>query len=101
MGATSQELAMLRLAPVALGASTDVSFTGTSAQSGALTGTLVRVIAKSADCRITVGASPTAVATDTLLIDGVEYYFAITSGQKIAAIRNAAVSGTLNITVCG
>jgi len=87
------------LSPIKLGASEDVSFTGTSAQSGALAGTTIRVCAKSADCRIKAGSNPTATATDTLLIDGVPEYFAWTSGEKLAAIRNDDTDGTLNITV--
>ena len=89
-----------RLAPVALGASSDLTFSSASAQSGALAGTLIRVVAKGADCRIATGADPTAVATGTLIVAGIPEYFAITSGHKVAAIRDAA-DGTLNITVVG
>lgn len=93
--------ATTRLAPPTLGVSSDVAFTDTSAQSGALTGTMIRVIARGADCRIAIGANPTAVATGTLIAAGVPEYFAVTSGHKVAAIRDAGVSGTLNITVVG
>lgn len=90
-----------QIAPIQLGASTDVAFNGTSAQSGALVGTLVRLVAKTADCRILEASSPTALSTSTLLMTGIEYYFKITSGNKIAVIRDASTDGTLNITVCG
>lgn len=93
--------ALAALAPVAPGASTDRTFNGTSAQSGALVGTLIRVVAEGANCRIAIGADPTAGATSTLLIDGVPEYFRITSGHKVAAIRSGSDDGTLNITVCG
>jgi hypothetical protein len=85
---------------VTLGASQDVSFTDTSAQSTAITGTLVRLVAETGACRIAVGTNPTATASSTLLAVGVESYFTITSGHKIAAIRSTATSGKLNITVC-
>lgn len=89
------------LAPATLGASSDVSFTDASAQSGALTGALIRVVAKDAACRIAIAADPTATATDTLIMEGQVEYFAITSGHKVAAIRDDTTDGTLNITVAG
>jgi hypothetical protein len=82
-----------------LGASVDLAFNATSAQSAAITGTLVRVIAKGADCRIVVAADPTAVATSTLIVSGIPEPVRITSGHKIAAIRDSTTDGTLNITV--
>lgn len=93
--------ALDRLAPVQLAGATsaDLAFSSTSAPSAALTGTLVRLLAKTADCRIVEAANPTALAASTLLLAGVEYYFKITTGNKIAAIRDASTDGTLNITV--
>lgn len=87
--------------PVALGASVDLAFTNVSAQSAAITGSLVRLAAKGADCRVISGAGPTALATSTLIFAGVAEIVKITSGHKIAAIRDAATDGTLNITVVG
>lgn len=89
------------LAPIVLGTSADLAFNATSAQSAALVGTRIRVVASGADCRIAIGSNPTATATGTLLKDGIPEYFTITSGHKVAAIRNASTDGTLNITVAG
>lgn len=83
-----------------LGTSVDLAFTGVSAETAAITGTRVRLVPRDANVRVRSGASPqTAVATDALLIANNEYYFSITSGHVIAAIRDAGVSGVLNVTV--
>lgn len=82
------------------GASQSLSFAAASAQSapvGADT-TIVRLLATGADCRIAIGADPTANATSTPVMERVPEFFAIRPGERIAAIRHAAVDGTLNIT---
>ena len=85
--------------PPTLGAAVDLAFNATSAQSAAITGTLIRVAAKGANCRIATGSNPTAAASGTLLFAGIPEYFTITTGHKVAAIRDAATDGSLNITV--
>lgn len=94
---SDEDYAVLR--PMTLGASTDLSFSNVSAQSGALVGTRVRLVPRDANCRVLFGSNPTALSTSTLLIANVEYQFALTSGDKIAAIRDASTNGILNITV--
>lgn len=91
------------LPTVQLGASQDVTISGTSAQSAAIgtaggSNVLVRVVATTA-CRILEGSNPTAVATSTLLPAGVVEYLEVTAGNKIAGIQESA-GGKLNITVC-
>lgn len=87
------------LRPPILGASTDLAFSSISAQSAALVGTRVRLLARGANCRVAIAVDPTATATDTLLMQGVESRFTIVSGSKVAAIRDESTDGTLNITV--
>lgn len=78
------------------GASTgdDVSLTTSSAQSGAITGTVVDVTC-TADCFIAIGSNPTAVVCSGgagsagacyFMAGGITYRFPITSGNKIAGI---------------
>jgi hypothetical protein len=85
---------------IALGTSSKVAFT-TSTQSGALTATVVRLVATQ-DCHVAFAANPTAVAdgTGTFLPANVPEYFQFTSGQKIAAIQDSA-PGNLFITIAG
>lgn len=82
------------------GTAQKLNFTATSAQSVAVGAdtTLVRLLAQGADCRVAFGSDPTAVAADTLILAGVGEYFAIKPNEKIAALRDAGTSGTLNIT---
>lgn len=78
------------------GTGQNLSFTGTSAQSAAVSSSVVRVIATT-DCRIAIGANPTAGATDLYLPAGaVEYFRTAPDVDKIAAIQVSA-GGTLNI----
>lgn len=80
-----------------LGTSQDLTVTGSSQQSAAFSTQVVfavRVVA-TADCRIAIGANPTATTTSTLLPAGAPEYFSVQSGEKLAVI---GTSGTLNIT---
>ena len=80
------------------GASSVVSYS-TSVQSGALTATVIRLVANT-DCHVAIAANPTAVAdgTCTFLPANSPEYFRITSGQKVAAIQDSA-AGKLFITI--
>lgn len=75
-------------APVAKNGKTpqDIVFTTTSVQSSALTGALIRVVSD-IDCRIAIGASPTATTTGIRLIADQPEYFGINAGDKIAVIE--------------
>lgn len=79
------------------GTSQKVAFDA-SQQSAAITGTVVRVVSTT-DCHLAFGANPTAVADGTcwFLPAGSVEYFRITSGSKIAAVKDSA-AGTLFIT---
>jgi hypothetical protein len=81
------------------GASSQVTVGAASAQSGAITGTMVRLVATS-DTHVALGANPTAAADGScvFLPAGTISFFAITSGWKIAAIQDSA-AGKLHITV--
>lgn len=85
--------------PLTPGASVKVAFTATSAQTGAITGTIVRVTATQ-NCHLAFGANPTAVADGSCvyLPASSTQMFAVTSGNKIAAIQDSA-GGNLFITV--
>ena len=48
-------------------------------------------------CHINIGSSPTATAANAKLGPGVAEYFAVTPGQKFAAIRTTT-SGSLFVT---
>lgn len=75
-----------------------VAYTGTAAQSTAITANLVMVTSDQ-KCWIKAGTNPTAtagagsfpVAADSILVIGIR------SGDKISAIRDGATSGTLVI----
>lgn len=97
---SSEDLAALRQV-FGWGASVDLAFTAASAMSAAIAGTTIRIVAKTADCRVNIGVAPVAVATSTLVVAGREYFVAITNGHKVAAIRDATTNGVLNITVVG
>lgn len=64
-----------------------------------LTSTVARLCA-SVDCRIAVGASPTATASSMRLPAGIVEYIGVTVGDKIAVIREAA-DGALTVTEMG
>lgn len=81
-----------------LGISQNITITGSSQQSSTLaTPNLfaVRLVA-TADCRVAIGANPTATSTSTLLVAGVPEYFSALVGEKVAVLGSAG--GTLNIT---
>ena len=78
------------------GAAVHVDFTGTSAQSSAITATVVELSATAA-CHVLFGSNPTALSSSTYLPANVVVRYAFTSGQKIAAIQHSA-GGTLYIT---
>jgi hypothetical protein len=65
----------------------EITISGASAQSAAFNAE-TRMIRISADaaCRIRVGASPTAVATDLRVGADSPEYFGVLPGQKLAAI---------------
>jgi hypothetical protein len=81
------------------GASLKLAYTGTSGATGAITGSVVRVVSTT-NCHLAFGASPTAAADGTCvyLPQGVPQLFTVTSGQEIAAIQDSA-AGNLFITV--
>jgi hypothetical protein len=83
------------------GAASRVAIGAASVPSGALTGTLVRLVATAA-CHIAIGAAPTAVADGTshFLPANVPEFFRITSGHKVAVIQDVG-AGFLYITVAG
>lgn len=76
---------------------TRLAYTGTSAQSGAITGTEV-LLHNCGDgrCYIKAASSPTATASDIPLEAGEKFHLRITSGHKIAALQDS-VAGNLNI----
>lgn len=78
-------------------AATRVAYSGTSAQSAAITGTEVLVHnCGTARCYIKAGANPTATANDIPLETGEKFHLRITTGDKIAVIQDSA-SGNLNV----
>lgn len=80
-----------------LGTSQNVTITTGSSQSATFATDdmfAVRVVA-TADCRIAIGANPTATSSSTLLTAGIPEYFTAAKGEKIAVI---GTSGTLNVT---
>jgi hypothetical protein len=82
-----------------LGANQVVSFTSTSTPNTTAfqAGTnVVRVVA-STHCHIAFAGTPTATTNSVKLPPNVPEYFAVTPGQKIAAIRTTT-SGTLHVT---
>ena len=82
------------------GISQTVAISATSVQSAAVNSqtTIIRVLALGADCRIVIGANPTADSGSTPVMARVPEFFAIRPNEKVAVIRDAAVDGTLNIT---
>lgn len=76
------------------------TFTNSSAQSTAISATVVRLVATQ-DVFYIAGADPTATAdgTSSFLPAGVLEHIKISSGDKIAALRETD-DGTLYITPC-
>lgn len=81
------------------GASSKVAVGAASAQSGVLTGAMVR-LTPTTNCHVAFGANPTAVADGSCMYlpSGSQTIVGITSGQKVAAIQDSA-AGNLFITV--
>jgi hypothetical protein len=86
------------LPAISVGTCTKVAVSGSSAQSGAITAAVVRLVS-STDCHVKFGSNPTAVADGTSLFlpAGVPEYFQFGSGDKIAVIQDST-SGNLFIT---
>ena len=82
------------------GVSQNISFSAASTQSAAVgtETTIIRVLALGADCRIAIGANPTAGPATTPVMERVPEFFAIRPNEKVAVIRESATDGTLNIT---
>lgn len=78
-----------------------VSISGTSAQSAAITGTLVH-ITPTVDCFVREAANPTALSngTDEFLVAYVTQSKSITSGNKLA-FKTTAATGTVYIAPVG
>lgn len=78
-------------------AATRLAYSGTSAQSAAITGTEVLLHnCGTARCYVKAGTNPTATANDIPVESGEKFHLRITTGDKIAAIQDSA-SGNLNI----
>lgn len=78
-------------------AATRLAYSGTSAQSAAITGTEVLLHnCGDAMCYVKAGSSPTATADDIPLEAGEKFHLRITSGHKIAALQDST-GGNLNI----
>lgn len=76
---------------------TRLAYTGTSAQSAAITGTEVLLHNRGAGaCYVKAGSNPTATVNDIPLEPGEKFHLRITSGHKVAAIQDSA-GGNLNI----
>jgi len=79
-----------------LGTAADVDGTSASAQSAALSGNLVRIVATDADIRFLIGTDPTALTTSHFLPVGAEIWMPINVGDKVAVL-----GGIANIAVAG
>jgi hypothetical protein len=77
-----------------------LAFTGTSAQSAALTGVDEVMLVPTQDCWVSWGSNPTASSTPAdgslFLAAGVPFHMQITNGYEIAAV-NDGTNGTLTI----
>lgn len=74
--------------PIAVGGTSQkIAISGTSVQSSAITGSIIKII-PTVDTYARRGASPVAVAdgTDEFLMQNCEHRFAFTSGEKVAFI---------------
>ena len=82
---------------MAPGASQSVATSGSSAQSAAFgTDTTVVRLMASQDVYLAFGSNPTATSTGLHLPAGVPEYFAVTAGEKVAALQVSA-AGALNV----
>ena len=83
---------------MAFGATLVRAFTGSSAQSAAVSDTtyVVRLVATQ-DCFVEIGPDPTATTSSAYLPAGVVEYVSITPGHKVAALQSSA-GGNLYIT---
>jgi len=81
------------------GASHDVTFTTTSAQSAAIGGTITKVrLVATAACYVAFGANPTAVKPgSTRLAPNFPEVFLVRPGEKVAVVQDSA-GGTLTVT---
>lgn len=81
-----------------LGAAQEVATGAASATSAAFAGDtqMIRVVCTAA-CRIKIGSAPVAAAADPLLPANTVEYIAVSGGEQIAAIQEAA-AGKLSIT---
>lgn len=73
-----------------------VAYVGSSVQSAAIGGLVVRVVSTT-DCHIAFGANPTATATSMFLPAKVPEYFICSPTDKVAVIQDAA-GGNLSVT---
>lgn len=77
-----------------------VSYTGTAAQSSALSlATTIIQLYATTDCWVKFGSNPTAVANDgtsLFLPGGMILYYGITPGNKLSVIRDST-SGDLHV----
>ena len=78
-------------------AATRVAYTGTSAQSAAITATEVLLHNRGdGACYVKAGSNPTATVNDIPLEPGEKFHLRITSGDKIAVLQDDT-GGNLNI----
>ena len=73
-----------------------VAYVGSSVQSAAIGGAVVRVVSTT-DCHIVFGGNPTATATSMFLPAKVPEYFICSPTDKAAVIQDTA-GGNLSIT---
>jgi len=97
-GALATQASLILVGTRAYGAAVSrVSVGGTSAQSGAITAPAGEVLVHaSTRCFIAAGANPTATTSDIPLEAGEKFHLRITTGHKIAVLRDSA-DGYLNI----
>lgn len=76
---------------------TDLDGTNASAASGvidATRGRLVRLVATGGNVRYVTGATPVAVSTDIIIMEGSELWIPVAAGHKVAVI-----GGICNVSV--
>jgi hypothetical protein len=84
------------------GTAQNLEFSDTSAATDAFTSQAVLRVVASENCWIVVGAAPTATAgTGMRLIADWPERIVVAKGEKIAALRDGAASGSLNIVELG
>lgn len=87
---------------VRFGAAQVLAYTGTSAQSTALSAdaSVIRIVSTT-DCHVLIGDNPTATTTSTFLPAGLVEYVGCKGGNKVAAIqKSGGTAGSLFITDC-